>query len=73
MRPLRVRELKSLLEGVPEDALVVTPSFDHSYRDVEAGEATALASHVGSYTEDHGEDITPEAEYGKRIKVFVVR
>jgi len=56
---------------MPDNALIVVPSSDHSYREAHIEESTALFDGKG-FTEDYGEDVTPEAEYGKRIPVIVV-
>lgn len=69
---MTVGQLKKLLAELPDNTPVLVPAPDHSYRDrVSAGAITALYA-VEGWSEDHGEDVTPEAEYGKRYTVFVV-
>ena len=69
---MNVKQLKALLKKVPDDVLVLVPGEDHSYRKADANVTTALLEEGGTWTEDYGEDTTPEAEYGKRKKVLVV-
>lgn len=38
---MNVKQLKAILEKMDDDCLVVTPSFDHSYLEAEAYDATA--------------------------------
>jgi hypothetical protein len=59
-------------KNVPDDALVVVPGDDHSYREANVHVTTALVGKRGHITEDYGEKSTPEAEYGKRTNVVVV-
>lgn len=71
---MNVRQLRAYLDGdgVDDEALVVTSSFDHSYRRVTANTGTALMSRSRELSEDFGEDTTPEAEFGKRINVLII-
>lgn len=63
-----------MLESAPEDALVVIPACDHSYREARCQLATGLIDDdTGQWTEDHGEEVTPEAEYGTRLPILLVR
>jgi hypothetical protein len=55
----------------PREAILVTPGSDHSYRLAEADSTTALQEGRNEYTEDFGEEDTPEAEYSKRVPVIV--
>ena len=66
---MNVRELKKLLDGVPDDTLVVVDAPDHHYRLANASVTTAI---YGRYflEQDPGE---PEPDYGSRIKVMVIR
>lgn len=54
---LTVADLRSLLEALPGDALVVVPAPDHSYRPIR-GVASAMAEvdgeHLGEFWEDYG-------------------
>jgi hypothetical protein len=73
MRNLNVGKLKKLIEGLADDVLVVGPAPDHEYRQVDGEATTALIDEESRcMTEDHGEDVTPEADYGKRITVLVI-
>lgn len=69
---MTVRELRKLLETAPDDAPVLAPGPDHSYRAVEVHLGTALLEAREQWTEDHGEETTPEAEYGKRIPAVII-
>lgn len=61
-------QLKELLKDIPDNARILIPSSDHSYLEVDVEYATALYdSKTRQWTEDHGEDTTPEADYGKRL------
>lgn len=72
-RVTRVRDLRKAIEGLPDDAIVVTPAFDHSYSEASVSAGTALYDKKTCvFSEDHGEEMTPEAEYGKRIPVLIV-
>lgn len=53
-------------------AIVVIPSMDHKYRDAYAIAGSVLKDEYGEYNEDHGEQFTPEAEYGKRIPAVII-
>lgn len=73
-RTMNVGALRKLMEGLPDDAPVLTTGSDHSYRAVEAEATTALQDEQhGDWTEDYGEDVTSEKEFGKRRKVLIVR
>ena len=69
---LTVKILRDIISELPDDTLVLTPGGDHSYCPAHALPATALKSSRNQWTEDHGEEITPEKEYGKRVKVLVI-
>ncbi len=65
--------LREATKHLPDTAIVLVPSRDHEYRPVAAEVATALFDQDSfTFTEDHGEDLTPEAEYGKRIEVVII-
>lgn len=53
------------------NTVLVTPGSDHSYEEACISATTALWDH-GAWTEDYGEDQTPEAEYGERRNVIVI-
>lgn len=67
-----VKELKKLLETVPDGTTVVIPGEDHGYRAARFELTTGLQEAPGCWTEDHGETVTPEAEYGKRLPILVI-
>ena len=61
-----------LLENVPDESVVLVPNFDHGYNVAGVQQTTVLHGGRATYTEDHGEALTPEAEYGKRVNAVVV-
>lgn len=69
---MRIKQLKELIANMPDDAYIVTPGEDHSYREASVEAGTALKAKDGSWSEDYGEESTPEAEYGKRLPVLIV-
>lgn len=69
---MKVKDLKAMLANVPDDVDVVVPSFDHSYISAYAYETTALINKRKKYTEDFGEDVTPEKEWGERVPVILI-
>lgn len=69
---MKVKDLKTLLENAPDDATVVVSGHDHGYRECSCTMTTALKENWYSWTEDFGEEKTPEAEYGKRLPVLLV-
>lgn len=67
------KKLLELIKDAPDDAMIVVPGSDHSYRAGHVSVTTALFdAESRTWTEDYGEDSTPEAEYGKRVPVIVV-
>ena len=70
---MTVGDLKKLLADVPDGAALLCPASDHEYQTASVDVTTALhdAEHC-CWSEDHGEDVTPEADYGKRLPVVVV-
>jgi hypothetical protein len=73
---MTVAELREKLKGLPGNARVLAPAFDHNYREVTAERTTALYHEVGRcWSEDFLDDMTPEdeAEFGKRNTVLVIR
>lgn len=72
MKHFTVRQLKELIEGLSDDAPVIIPGGDHSYRPAHAIKDTALFDPKAGWTEDHGEEMTPEAEFGSRLTVLIV-
>jgi hypothetical protein len=75
---MNVGELKKVLGGVADDVSVVMDSDDHSYRETSALVSTALLQKRTKldrweiWTEDYGENETPEATFGKRVPVVVI-
>jgi hypothetical protein len=69
---MNVRDLKKLLENAPDDALVMVPGHDHSYREAHCELTTGLKEGRNQWTEDYGEETTPEAEYGKRLPILLI-
>lgn len=69
---MKIKQLKELLATLPDDAEVVVPAFDHSYRRTHAINKTTALFGRSAITEDFGEDTTPEAAYGERRVVLVV-
>jgi hypothetical protein len=69
---MTIKQLRDLISTLPDDAKVVTSSFDHGYREVRFKFGTALRDKAGNWTEDYGEEDTPEAEFGKRVPVLLV-
>lgn len=74
MKRFTVKELRNILSGADDEAVVIISSGDHGYRFAYAEVSTALEENYayGIYTEDHGETYTPEAEYGKRVPAVII-
>lgn len=70
---MNVGELKKTLENVPDDVPVLTSGRDHSYREVSALVGSALLEDGGTWTEDYGEEMTPEADFGRRLQAVIIR
>lgn len=68
-----VGELRRLIECLHDEMPLVRPAHDHEYRTAHAEVTTGLRDRSGAWTEDHGEDVTPEATWGKRIPVLLVK
>ena len=68
---MKVKELKHLLESLPDKSEIVINSKDHEYRKARAEKRTALFSN-NVIIEDYGEKITPESLYGKRQVVLLI-
>lgn len=69
---MTVKKLIEIADKLPPKALVVVPGYDHSYRGAIAHQLTALRSSDGQYSEDFGEDMTPEKYYGDRVLVLLI-
>ncbi len=70
---MNVRQLKELIANAPDTMPVLITGNDHSYRIGNAVLTTALKESHATWTEDFGEEQTPEKEYGKRTDVLVLR
>ncbi len=68
---MKVRDLKNLLKQAPDDATVVVRAYDHGYIEASFMTGTGLLQD-GQWTEDFGEEKTPECEYGKRLPILLV-
>lgn len=60
------------IKHAPDNALIVVPSPDHGYRVAKPDVTSALSDNGKNFTEDFGENLTPESEFGKRIPVIVI-
>ena len=70
---MTVGDLLSMLRKHPRDAVILVPSHDHSYRIAGCEAGTALYDdRTGHWTEDCGEDWTPEEAFGKRVPVIII-
>lgn len=73
MNYLTAGELMELLKDCNPKMPVLVPMGDHQYRRVNGLIGTALHDREsGDWTEDHGEQVTPEADYGKRVPVVLI-
>lgn len=69
---MTVKELKVLMANVPDEAVIVMPAYDHNYRVPRVFESSALfCSESGIWSQDYGDDVMPEEEFGKRVPVLV--
>lgn len=69
---MKAGQLKQLLADVPDETPIIGHPYDHTYREVRLTVAEALYEGRGRWCVDHGEDVTPEAEYGKRMTAIFV-
>ena len=69
---MKVKDLKAILKGAPDDALIVTSGMDHSYDNCHATITTAITDPFNNMSEDYGEADTPLDEGEKRINVVVI-
>lgn len=69
---MNVGRLKKLLETLPDDVMVLTGTSDHEYTEASVSVTTALNTGKNDWMEDSGEDVTPEADYGKRVQILLV-
>lgn len=72
---MKVKDVIKELSQADPEAYVVIHAPDHSYASVNfngSRKETGLFSRSTGWTEDYGEDITPEADYGKRLPIVVI-
>lgn len=70
---MTVKKLKQLIESLPDNTEVVKPVFDHQYARIDASVGEALFdAELNQFHEDYGESVTPEDEFGKRVKVLII-
>lgn len=74
---MTVKDLKLMLQQVPDTAIVVVFAPDHEFREACAEMTTGLLSNerrgrCAIFTEDFGEDKTPESVWGKRTTVILI-
>lgn len=74
MRQMTVKLLRDIISESPEDAVVLISDHHHGYRfgHVEVSTALEENTNYGQYLEDHGEQYTPEAEFGKRVSAVII-
>jgi len=66
-----IKELRALIADAPDDAVILVPTSDHGLRVARLVLETALRE-KGGWTEDFGEEMTPQKQYGKRLPALVV-
>lgn len=70
---MTIKDLKMTIADLPDDMIVVTSAPDHELCEVDARPSTGLYDRATkTWTEDHGEKQTPEAQWGKRLKVLII-
>lgn len=69
---MNVGQLKKFLADIPDKVRVVVPGPDHSYDEPCVKTSSALFHPEFGWTEDHGEKLTPEREWGKRQEVVIL-
>jgi hypothetical protein len=74
MKRFTVKDLRNIIAGLDDETIVLTSAGDHSYLFAYAEVSTVLTENYayGQYTEDHGEQYTPEAEYGERVPALIL-
>jgi hypothetical protein len=68
-RHIRVCDIREAIAGAPDDAVLVVPAPDHSYRPASLNKGTALFSQDGHISEDFETD---DPEVGERRNVVIV-
>lgn len=70
---LKLADVVDLVSPDSYTMRMVEPCVDHTYRVLNrAMITTALQGDDGTLHEDHGESVTPESVYGRRVTVLVV-
>jgi hypothetical protein len=67
---MNVKQLKEQLWGVPDEAVIVIPGLDHSYRFATFETTTAMVYPGRHVCEDYGDK--HNAPGGKRIPVLLI-
>lgn len=70
---MRVEQLKTLLENAPNDAIVVVPGSDHSYKAAEASVEVAEFNPKSNQMWEHYGVENFGAKSNKTIKVLVIK
>ena len=68
-----VAQLRKILAELPDNAPVLLSYGDHSYRQPSAFSGTALLDKKHGWSEDCGEQFTPESDYGKRVQALIIK
>lgn len=70
---MKIKDLKKIIEKLNDDMVIVTPSYDHSFRKIEEVFTTNIRydSKNGIISEESGDEKVDQ-ELGKRIEVLVV-
>lgn len=66
-------QIRRLLEDWPDAMPVLLKGPGYNYRPANASVVSVLKDEDGYYSEDLGEDVTPEKFYGHRIKGIVIQ
>ncbi len=69
---MNIKKLKEIIKDMPDDAPVLRESSDHAFVECSIENGTALEEDECQWTQDFGEETTPEADYGKRIKALLI-
>jgi hypothetical protein len=70
---MKLSKFRELTENLSGNTEILTPSRDHSYREVCFDITTVLyRKELHIWSEDYGEEDTPEKKYGKRMEVIVI-
>jgi hypothetical protein len=73
-RGMTVGKLKELINDLPDNMPAIGIGTDHTYELISIKISTALFdSKEQVINEDHGENLTPEAKYGKRKEVLIIQ